>query len=179
MAEPFLSEIRIFSFGFAPKGWAQCNGQLMPINQNQALFSLLGTTYGGDGRVNFALPNLRGATPIHEGAGYTLGEAAGTTSVTLNINQMPTHFHFMQARNAAAGAVGGNVGAPTKTIAQGLAIVTGGNQPVNIYGTGAPAQTMDASSTSNVGGNQPHNNMMPYLTLNFCIALQGIFPSQN
>src|SRR5438045_3308669 len=99
MAEPFLSEIRIMSFNFAPKGWAQCNGQLLPINQNQPLFSLLGTTYGGDGRVNFALPNLKGRTPIHEGGGHTLGEAAGTTATTVNIQQLPQHLHLLNATN--------------------------------------------------------------------------------
>src|SRR5437764_2566628 len=108
MAEPFLSEIRIMSFGFPPKGWALCNGQLLPINQNQALFSLLGTTYGGDGRVNFALPNLQGSTPIHMGNGFTLGEKAGTTSVTISIAQLPTHNHVMTVLNvnANAGPVG-------------------------------------------------------------------------
>src|SRR5215510_10914577 len=102
MAEPFLSEIRIFSFGFAPKGWALCNGQFLPINQNQALFSLLGTTYGGNGQTNFALPNIRGRVPIHQGNGHTLGEAAGSTSVTINIQQLPTHLHALQATTATA-----------------------------------------------------------------------------
>lgn len=177
MAEPFLSEIRIFSFDFPPKGWAFCNGQFLPINQNQALFSLLGTTYGGNGQTTFALPNLRGRASIHEGSGHTLGEAAGASSVTINNSTMPAHTHFLNARDAAPGAVGGNVGSNTKVFAQGLAIVGTGNQPVNIYGTGGPNQVLSPTSVTNAGGSQAHQNMMPYLTLNFCIALQGIFPS--
>lgn len=179
MSTPFMSEIKIMSFNFAPKGWAQCNGQLMPINQNQALFSLLGTTYGGDGRVNFALPNLKGQVPISMSGSHTRGEKGGSTSVTITAQTMPAHNHVMSARNAAPGVVNGNVGANNKVFAQGLAVVTGGNQPVNIYGTGAFNQAMSPASTTNTGGSQAHNNMMPYLTLNFCIALQGIFPSQT
>ncbi|HKU77967.1 MAG TPA: tail fiber protein [Pyrinomonadaceae bacterium] len=172
MAEPFLSEIRIFSFNFAPKGWALCNGQLLPINQNQALFSLLGTTYGGNGQTNFALPNLRGRASIHEGAGHTLGEAAGSTAVTVNLQQMPTHTHFLTANMAVIGAnMNATQGAP------------GGNNWANtgktIWNTGQGNAVMNPQAVGNVGGSQPHNNMQPYLVLNFCIALQGIFPSQN
>jgi len=179
MAEPFLSEIRIMSFVFAPKGWALCNGQLLPINQNQALFSLLGTTYGGNGQTNFALPNLRGQVPMHVGNGHSLGEAGGTTSVTVTQQQLPQHVHQLQVRDVTPGVLNGNVGTGTKFLAQGLAIVSGGNQPVNLYGTGSPSATLDASSVSSVGGSQAHNNMAPFLTLSFCIALQGIFPSPN
>lgn len=179
MSEPFLSEIKIVSFNFPPKGWAFCNGQFMPINQNQALFALLGTTYGGNGQTTFALPNLRGRVPIHFGGAHNLGEAAGSTSVTITQQTMPTHTHFLSVRNAAPGVLNGNVGGPTKVLSQGLAVVSSGNQPVNIYGTGSVSQAMDPSSTTAVGGSQPHNNMAPYLTLNFIIALQGIFPSQN
>jgi microcystin-dependent protein len=179
MSEPFLAEIRLFSFSTPPKGWAFCNGQFLPINQNQALFSLLGTTYGGNGQTTFALPNLQGRVPIHSGAGNTLGESAGATAVTINQAQMPTHNHTLQVRNAAPGIVGGNQGAPTKYLAQGLAIIGTGNQAVQIYGTAAPNQGLDASSVSQTGGSQPHTNMQPYLTLNYCIALVGIFPSQN
>src|SRR3989337_4243488 len=121
MAEPFLSEIRLMSFEFAPKGWALCNGQLLPINQNQALFALLGTTYGGNGQTNFALPNLRGRVPIHFGGSHDLGEAAGSTSVTVNIQQLPTHTHFMQAKAAQATLVGGAVPAATQSLAQAAA----------------------------------------------------------
>lgn len=166
MSEPFLSEIKIVSFNFPPKGWALCNGQFLPINQNQALFALLGTTYGGNGQTTFALPNLRGRVPIHMGNGHTLGEAAGSTAVTVNIQQLPTHIHGMQATNnpAAGDDASGNV------LAQA---------GLNMYTTFASGVAMGAQSVTSVGGSQAHTNMMPYLTLNFIIALQGIFPSQN
>ena len=165
MAEPFLSEIRLMSFNFAPKGWAMCNGQLMQINQNQALFSLLGTTYGGDGRVTFGLPDLRGKTPIGVGSGHTLGETAGAQSVTLSISQMPAHPHFAQASNAGADTISepGNMLGATSSRYTGPTSLT----------------TLNPSTVSNVGGSQAHSNMQPYLVLNWCIALQGIFPSPN
>lgn len=155
------------SFNFPPKGWALCNGQLLPINQNQALFSLLGTTYGGNGQTNFALPNLRGCVPIHMGNGHTLGEKAGSTAVTVNIQQLPTHLHALQASNSAA-----NTAIPTNStvFAQGT---------FEIYGAPNALTTLQPGTVTSVGGSQPHNNMMPYLVLNFCIALQGIFPSRN
>src|SRR5881394_299813 len=121
MAEPFLSEIRIMSFVFAPRGWAFCNGQLLPINQNQALFSLLGTTYGGDGRVNFALPDLQGRTPVHMGSGHTLGERGGEQAHTLSISELPTHVHGMRAQDAAADLGGGQTPGPGKVLARGIA----------------------------------------------------------
>jgi microcystin-dependent protein len=168
MSEPFLSEIKIVSFNFPPRGWALCNGQLLPINQNQALFSLLGTTYGGNGQTNFALPNLRGRVPIHTGSGHTLGEQAGSTSVTINQSQMPQHFHQLQASTALA-----------NTDTPGSSTLFGASAPNDLYtGFGAAVST-SPSGVTNVGGSQPHNNMMPYLVLNFIIALQGIFPSQN
>jgi microcystin-dependent protein len=176
MSEPFLSEIRLFSFNFPPKGWAFCNGQLLPINQNQALFALLGTAFGGNGQINFALPNMQGRTPIHN---IQPGEAGGTSSVTVTQAQMPTHTHLLQVRNAAPGALNGNVGAATKYFATGVAATSTGNQNVKIYGTGGAGQALDASSVTNAGGSQPHTNMQPYLVLNYCIALQGIFPSRN
>ena len=172
MSEPFLSEIKIVSFNFPPKGWALANGQLLPINQNQALLSLLGTTYGGNGQTNFALPNLRGRVPIHEGNGHTLGEAAGSTAVTINIQQLPTHLHALQASSTQAN--------------QATLLTPPANTPnILAAGTGdqdGPPQSFTpliADSVTSVGGSQPHNNMMPYLVLNFIIALQGIFPSQN
>jgi microcystin-dependent protein len=163
MAEPFLSEIRIFSFNFPPKGWAFCNGQFLPINQNQALFSLLGTTYGGNGQTTFALPNLQGQVPIHEGNGHTLGERAGSSAVTITNQTMPQHLHFLMATNNNGGTAipsGAYLGAVN-----------------SLYGTPASLTTMAPASVSSIGGSQPHTNMMPYLVLNFCIALQGIFPS--
>jgi microcystin-dependent protein len=183
MSSPFLSEIRMMSFSFAPKGWAMCNGQLLPINQNQALFSLLGTTYGGDGRVNFALPDLRGRLPIHMGNSHTLGERAGEESHTVTISEMAQHTHAMSAK--AADSLGGATGrlptpAGTKALAEGHASkIGGGTTPVSIYGTGAPSGVLAPATIGSTGGSQPHTNLQPYLTLNFCIALQGIFPSQT
>ena len=168
MAEPFLSEIRIMSFGFPPKGWALCNGQLLPINQNQALFSLLGTTYGGDGRVNFALPNLQGQAPIHMGAGQTLGERGGEQGHTLSISEIPTHTHSMNASTAQAST---NVPANNTVLSA--------SNPQSVYGQAANLVGMAPSAIGNVGGDQSHQNMQPFLVLNFAIALQGIFPSQN
>jgi microcystin-dependent protein len=166
MSDPFLAEIKLVSFGFAPRGWALCNGQLLPINQNQALFSLLGTTYGGDGRTTFALPDLRGRTPIHLGNGHVQGERAGEENHTLVSSEMPTHIHTAQAST-----VDGNTPAPGASL---LAAPTG-----PLY---APANNLTALAAGSVapgGGSQPHLNMQPYLTVNFIIALVGIYPSQN
>lgn len=164
MAEPFLSEIRIMSFVFAPKGWALCNGQLLPINQNQGLFSLLGTTFGGDGRVNFALPDLRGRTPIHVGGSHTLGERGGEQAHTLSIAELPTHTHVLAATREQ-----GNTPTPTANI---LA-----DSPSQLYASPTALTSLNAGSVTNTGGAQAHLNMQPFLTLSFCIALQGIFPS--
>ena len=172
MAEPFLSEIRIMSFVFAPKGWALCNGQLLPINQNQALFSLLGTTFGGDGRVNFALPDLRGRTPIHVGSGHTLGEKGGEQAHTLSIAELPTHTHVLNASNQQADQAT-LVTAPANT-PNLLATVTGAQ-----YAAVSSLTTLTPDTVTTVGGSQAHLNMQPFLTLTFCIALQGIFPSPN
>ncbi|MFI5120550.1 MAG: phage tail protein [Thermoanaerobaculia bacterium] len=166
MSEPFLSEIKILSFGFAPKGWALCNGQLLPINQNQALFALLGTTYGGDGRVNFGLPNLQGNVPIHMGSGHTLGERGGEQGHTLSISELPTHVHAMIAADDPA-----NAGTATTTSYLG--------QNANTYGPGSNLTPLAAAEVTNVGGSQAHLNMQPFLVLNFAIALQGIFPTQS
>ena len=164
MAEPFLSEIRIMSFVFAPKGWALCNGQLLPINQNQGLFSLLGTTFGGDGRVNFALPDLRARTPIHVGSGHTLGERGGEQAHTLSIAELPEHTHVLNASSANA-----NNALPGANL---LA-----TSPQQIYGAASDLVALNPGTVTNVGGSQAHLNMQPFLTLSFCIALQGIFPS--
>jgi microcystin-dependent protein len=166
MAEPFLSEIRVMSFNFPPKGWAYCNGQSLPINQNQALFSLLGTTYGGNGQTTFALPNLRGRAPIHVGNGHVLGEAAGSTAVTITQQTMPQHVHLVNANSATA---------TTSSPAGGTFAASVGQ----IYNGGGQLTTLEPSTLTSTGGSQAHNNMQPYLVLNFCIALQGIFPSPN
>ena len=154
------------SFSFAPKGWAMCNGQLLPINQNQALFSLLGTTFGGDGRVNFALPDVRGRSPVHVGSGHSLGERAGEQAHTVTIAELPMHAHVLQASANA-----GNV----QTAANNVL----GTVPGRIYTDPANPTPLSATSVTNVGGSQAHNNMQPFLTVSFCIALQGIFPSRN
>jgi len=166
MAEPFLAEIRIMSFNFAPKGWAFCDGQLLPINQNQALFSLLGTTYGGDGRLNFGLPDLRGRVSLHMGNGHTLGERGGEQAHTLSISEIPTHTHTLQAS-----ATPGNTPISTNNV---LSSAQG-----QLFGPAANLTSLTPGTVTNVGGSQAHLNMQPFLTLSFCIALQGIFPSQN
>lgn len=166
MAEPFLAEIRLMSFVFAPKGWALCNGQLLPINQNQALFSLLGTTFGGDGRVNFALPDLRDRVPIGVGDGHTLGEKGGEQAHTLTIAELPTHTHVAQANSAT----GSSQDASNNVLA---------TVPGRAYTDPAALTALSPTTITTVGGSQPHLNMQPFLTLNFSIALQGIFPSPN
>ncbi len=169
MAEPFLSEIRLMSFGFPPKGWALCDGQLLPINQNQGLFSLLGTTYGGDGRVNFGLPDLQGRVPIHMGSGHTLGERGGEQGHTLSISEIPTHVHAEQATTALA-----STNNPTN------AVMLAQSTAANLYASAASnLVAMAPSAVANVGGSQAHLNMQPFLVINFSIALQGIFPSQT
>lgn len=166
MSTPYLSEIKIFSFGFAPKGWALCNGQLLPLNQNQALFSLLGTTYGGDGRVNFALPNLQSRIPMHMGNGFALGGSGGEENHTLLTTELPAHSHPANCNSNP-----GTQASPSGTF---WAQDNNGNAPYSNSGVA----TMSPAAIGNAGGNQPHNNVAPSLTLNFCIALQGIFPSR-
>ena len=167
MSEPFLGEIRIMSFNYAPRGWAQCNGQLISINQSQALFSLLGTTYGGNGQTTFALPDLRSRVPLHFGSGFNQGEISGTENHTLSLNEMPAHSHAPSGNSAGvnAGSPAGNVWGQNATAAFS-----------NNFGGLA---SMNLNIISTVGGGQAHNNMSPFLTLNFCIALVGIFPSRN
>ena len=170
MSEPFLGEIRMVGFNFAPRGWAYCDGQILPINQNQSLYSLLGTTYGGDGRTSFALPDLRSRTPIHKGNGHALGQKGGAETVTLTAAEIPAHNHTLEAQNAETT----NKGPQDNMLCQVTA-------PANIYRAYevADAVTMRSGSLSNTGGGQGHNNMQPYLTLGFTIALQGLFPSRN
>jgi microcystin-dependent protein len=167
MSEPFLAEIKIISWNFAPKGWALCNGQLLPINQNQALFSLLGTTYGGNGQTTFALPDFRGKVPIHVGAGFTQGQVGGQYSHTVTQSEMPAHTHILQGTN--------NIGT-TQNPANSVIL---SKSVANSFGPGTNLVTMNAGSVPPVGGSQPHENKQPYLVLNFIIALQGIFPSRN
>ena len=181
MAEPFLGQIEAFSFGFAPKGWALCAGQIMPINQNQALFALLGTTFGGNGTTNFALPDLRGriATAFGQGAGlapHTLGELGGQETHTLTLNEMAPggHSHAVSAHNN--GNTGGT-NAPGGGVTLGAGYSSQAGSPaVSIYGSAAPTVAMGALAPA---GGQAHENRMPFLVLNYCIALQGIFPSRN
>ena len=166
MAEPFMGEIRLFSFVYAPKFWAQCNGQFLPINQNQALFSLLGTTYGGNGQTTFALPDLRGRTPMGQGNGHVEGERAGEEFHILSIQELPTHVHTV---NAAAS----DGGAPVPNNTSALASFNNGyRQPTDLV-------ALNPATIGNIGGSQAHENRQPFLTLNFCIALSGIFPSRN
>jgi len=167
MSTPFMGEIKFVSFNFAPKGWAMCNGQLLPINQNQALFSILGTTYGGDGRVNFALPDFRGRVPVHRGDGITEGQAGGQEFHTVTMSEMPAHNHFAIASNLADAS---NVNTPSGSIPA--------NASVSPYRT-SNNTTLAPNSVTNYGGSQPHENRQPFLVINFIIALQGIFPSQN
>lgn len=166
MSEQFIGEIRAFSFGTAPKGWAQCNGQLLPINQNQALFALLGTMYGGDGRVTFALPDFRGKTPMHVGPGFTQGQSGGEESHTLTVAELPSHTHPVQGSADSA-----TVPNPNQAVWAA--------EPSNPFSSRAPNTPLNASAIGAAGGNQPHENMSPYLTINYCIALVGIFPSRN
>jgi microcystin-dependent protein len=175
MADPFVAEIRIFPFNFAPKGWAFCDGQLLPLSQNTALFSLLGTTYGGDGKSNFALPNMQGNAPMHPGQGpglslHDLGETGGSQTVSLLESEIPVHSHLMHASGDPAD---NNV----VTNAMAAKPLGRGN---NLYTTASGALvTMNFSAITPAGGDQPHNNMQPYLTLSFCIALQGVFPPRT
>lgn len=171
MAEPFLAEIRMMSFNFAPKGWAMCNGQQMPINQNQALFSLLGTTYGGNGQTNFNLPDSRGRIPIHFGNGHSLGERAGESEHTITAAETPQHNHIVGA--VSTGTTSGNLVSPTNNL-----LVT--STPNNLYTSSLSSTVvLNAGTVTTVGGSQAHDNMQPYSVINFCIALQGIFPSQT
>lgn len=168
MSQPFIGEIRMFAGNFAPVGWAFCNGALIPISENDALFNLIGTTYGGDGQNTFALPNLQSRVPVHVGPGFALGQAAGAESVTLTTSQIPAHSHVPLCNSNAgtASGPGGNLWAVP-------------NPSVSIYNTVAPTLAMDPAAVSSSGGSQPHDNMVPFLVVNFIISLFGVFPSQS
>ncbi len=170
MSEPFLAEIRIVGFNFAPRGWAFCDGQILPINQNQSLYSLLGTTYGGDGRTSFALPDLRSRTPVHKGGGYQLGQKGGAETVTLTAAQIAAHTHAAKASSTV-----GNTNTPAGRVLAAAPV------PDLLYEAPAAATStaLRSGTVANAGGGQAHNNMQPYLTISFCIALQGLFPSRN
>jgi microcystin-dependent protein len=168
MSDPFLGEVRLMAFNFPPKGWALANGQLLPINQNQALFSILGTTYGGNGQTTFALPNLQGRVPTHTGNGLSLGQSGGEVAHTLSLQELPTHQHMVNATSAAA-----TTGVP----GSGVVLATSVGAPA--YAPPSNVVAMDPGAVQTVGGSQPHENRQPYLTVSFCIALVGIFPSQN
>ena len=181
MSSPFVAEIRIFGFNFAPTGWALCNGQLLPISQNTALFSLLGTFYGGDGKSTFALPDMQGAAAIHQGQGqglslYDLGQTGGTENVTLLQTEMPAHNHSLSV-TTGAGTTNVSTGNQLGRGASGNPV--SGLTQAKIYSTSAPQTVMSPQGMTPAGGSLPHNNMMPYLTLNYCIALQGVFPARN
>lgn len=169
MSEPFLAEIRIVGFNFAPRGWARCDGQILPINQNQSLFSLLGTTYGGDGATSFALPDLRGRTPIHVGSGHSQGQRLGEETHTLTLAETPQHTHPGRASADEA----------TEPVVTGAGNEVLASAGAPVYQDANNLSTLAGGSASNVGGGQAHENMQPFTTLNFCIALQGIFPSRN
>ena len=182
MGTPYLSEIKIVAFNFPPKGWAFCNGQLLPINQNQALFSLVGTMYGGDGRVTFGLPDLRGCVAMGQGNGHGMGEKGGSETVTLNQSQMPAHLHDFKCD--ATTAATSNVGTPAAGMCLGQTIgspAQGSSFTLSLYDANVAGQfsTLAPQSLSNTGGSQAHTNMQPYLSLNFVIALQGVFPPRG
>lgn len=179
MSEPFLGEIKVISWNFPPKGWTFCNGAMLPISQNQALFAVLGTTYGGNGQTTFGLPDLRGRMPVHRGQSITLGQQGGETAHTLSISELPQHVHAIRAINASADTTTpGNTPGNTVLSAGGKAAQSNGNiVDVSIYGAAASNGSM--GPLTNTGGSQAHDNMSPYLVLNFIIALQGIFPSRS
>jgi microcystin-dependent protein len=180
MGTPYLSEIKIISFNFPPKGWAFCNGQTLPINQNQALFSLLGTTYGGNGQTTFLLPNMQGRVAIHLGNGHVQGEAGGETAHQLSITEMPSHNHTIGVDSATVSDSNSNTATTNSVLGQSIGKPSqGASFPVALYGSTGPAAALAAGTIGSTGGSQAHSNLQPYLVVNFIIALQGIFPSRN
>uniref|UniRef100_B0SX66 Tail Collar domain protein n=1 Tax=Caulobacter sp. (strain K31) TaxID=366602 RepID=B0SX66_CAUSK len=181
MGTPYLGELRIMSFNFAPKAWAQCNGQLLSINQNQALFSLLGTTYGGNGQTTFALPDLRTRVPAHFGQSYVQGQVMGEYSHTLIQTEIPQHVHILQADAATAAANNTSSAVAGNSFGQSLSKASSGSTSAfNMYNTAlTPSAPMTPAALAPAGGSQPHENRQPFLALTICIALQGVFPSRN
>jgi microcystin-dependent protein len=167
MSQPYVGEIRLFAGSFAPVGWAFCDGQLLAISQNEVLFNLIGTTYGGDGQNTFALPDLRGRVPVHQGNGYVVGQSGGVETVTLTAAQMPPHQHAMHASSNGA------------STAHGPSEVLGSSATMRFYGSGTPNMAMDPNALTAVGGTQPHENMPPFVAINYIVSMFGIFPSQN
>ena len=169
MSQPYVGEVRLFAGNFAPLGWMFCDGQVLAIAENEVLFNLIGTTYGGDGQTTFALPDLRGRVPVHQGGqpAYAMGQSGGAESVTLTAAQMPAHTHAMLASSTAA------------STAHGPSEVLGASTAMHFYGTGTPGMAMDANALAPVGGNQPHDNMPPFVALSYIVSLFGIYPSQN
>jgi microcystin-dependent protein len=180
MSTPYIALIQMFSFNFAPKGYALCSGQTLPINQNQALFSIIGTMYGGNGQTNFMLPDLRSRVPLHQGNGFIVGQKGGTETVTLTIPTLAAHNHSIQTDATTAGASNSNTPASNTVIGQSAgAAAPGGPFVVSMYGDAAAGPTLNPAAIGNTGGSQAHENRMPYLAINYSIALQGVFPSQN
>jgi microcystin-dependent protein len=180
MGTPFLGELKIVGWSGQPQGWAFANGQFLPINQNQALFSLLGTTYGGNGQTTFALPNMQGRVPIHFGDGFILGQAGGENAHTLTISEMPAHNHIIRADATTAATSNIVTPAAGHSLGQTVGVPSQGSPfALNIYSTNAVSAALAAGTVSNTGGSQPHENRQPFTVLNYIIALQGVFPSQN
>lgn len=180
MGTPYMGEIKIISWNYPPKGWVFCNGQTLPINQNQALFSLFGTSYGGNGQTTFGLPNMQGRVPVHMGSGFIVGQVGGETTHTLKVSEMPQHNHNIRADGSTAAGSNFSTPAATEMFGQSLGVPSSGtNFAVSPYGAAPPAGVLAPGTVTNSGGNQPHDNMQPYLVLNFVVALQGVFPSRN
>ena len=180
MGTPFLGEIKIISWNFAPQGWAFCNGQFLPINQNQALFSLFGTQYGGNGQTTFALPDLRGKVPIHMGGGFTIGQTGGENAHTLTLSELPQHLHALSSDATTAADSNAFVPAAGNSLGQSVGVPSQGSPfALNIYSTNPPSGAMGVGTVTSVGGNQPHENRQPLLVLNMIVALIGVFPSRN
>lgn len=180
MGTPYMGEIKIISWNYAPKGWVFCNGQMLPINQNQALFSLFGTTYGGNGQTTFGLPNMQGRVPVHMGAGFTIGQVGGETAHTLSLSELPSHVHTVGVDSTTNAKTNTAVATNNSVFGQSVGTPsTGASFTMNMYGSGSPGGALAPQVIGATGGSQAHDNMQPYLVLNFVVALEGVFPSRN